>query len=300
MRTFVTLSFIMFVACNGSSGTDTSTDTDGPDGPIVFEDLINTTFEARGDFSCYTAGDPWLVQQVDAEKVEIISGGGEVLDFQSDDPVPEATVQVWHDNVPDGAPDDFGMSNQDGQVSVDVQVCAPFTYKTFTNPDLEATIDTYQAHFILDPAEADRAEFLSVSITTYRLIPSVLGLSVRDGHAVIAGRAYDCQREPVEGAQVIVRDRDTGEIQQDQRVRYFVDEFPNRDQPHTSDDGLWNVIDVATGFYTVEMWINDGEELVLIGSTELDIVPDSINISNTYVGFGDGVRYPDSCLVEGE
>lgn len=297
MRIFLFLP-IALLACNGSTATDDDTG-DGPGGPKVFEDFINTTTTPQGDFSCYTPGDPWITQDVDPEKVAVVRGTGTVVDFQSDDPVPEATLRVWHNNQPTGAPSSTAASNQDGRVTVDVQTCAPQAYLVFTNPDLEETVDTYQKHQILDAAEATDAEFLSVSVTTYRLIPSILGLSVRPGHAVIAGRAYDCRREPVRGAQVIVRDRATGDIQQDQVVRYFVDEFPNREQPETSADGLWNAIDVAQGTYTVEMWIYQGGEHVLIGATELDIVPDSINIANTYVGFGDGVRYPASCLADG-
>ena len=297
MRPWNLLPLLVLAACSGSTPTDDDTGDD-PGGPKVFEDFINTTVEAKGDFSCYTAGDPWIVQQVDPVKVGVVPGGGVVQDFQSDDPVPEATLQVWFENDPSGTASATVTSDQDGNVSLDLQTCKPQAYKAFTNPDLEATVDTYQSHQILDAGTVSAAEFLSVSVTTYRLIPSILGLSVQPGHAVIAGRAYDCQREPVEGAQVIVKDRATGEIQQDQVVRYFVDEFPNREQPQTSADGLWNAIDVATGSYTVEMWVYQGGEHVLIGATELDIVPDSINIANTYVGFGDGIRYPASCLAD--
>lgn len=296
MRIALPLALGVLVACNGP-GTDTDTDNGTDDGPKVFEDFINTTVAPQGDFSCYTPGDPWIEQQVDPARVVVGPVSGHVLDFQSDDPVEEATVQVWLGNQVTGTPDSSTTSDQDGAVTVEAQACAPFAYKAFTNPDLEATVDTYQSHTILDADQGTGVEFLSVSVTTYRLIPSILGLSVQAGHAVIAGRAYDCNREPVEGAQVIVRDRETGDVQQDQVVRYFVDDFPNRDQPHTSADGLWNAIDVATGSYVVEMWIYDGDEHVLIGATEIDIVPDSINISNTYVGFGDGIRYPQSCLV---
>jgi hypothetical protein len=298
MRPSFLLPLALLGACAGSS-TDDDTGQD-PDRDKVFEDFINTTVTPRGDFSCHTPGEPWLVQSVDAAKVATVAGGGIVLDFQSDDPVSEALVQVWYGNEPVGVPSASATSNQDGRVALDLQVCKPQAYKVFTNPDLEATVDTYQSHQILDPAGAASAEFLSVSVTTYRLIPSILGLSVRSGHAVIAGRAYDCNRQPVEGAQVIVKDRATGAVQQDQIVRYFIEEFPNRDQPQTSADGLWNAIDVATGSYTVEMWVYQGGQHVLIGATELDIVPDSINIANTYVGYGDGVRYPASCLTVGD
>ena len=112
---------------------------------------------------------------------------------------------------------------------------------------------------------------------------------------IIAGTAYDCDYNALEGVQVIVRDQ-SGEYASDQEVRYFVEDFPNRDQPYTSADGLWIAINVPPGRVTVEMWAMSAGELVQVAATELDLVADSINISNMKLGYGDGVFYPTDCL----
>ncbi len=71
-----------------------------------------------------------------------------------------------------------------------------------------------------------------------------------------------------------------------------------RDQPHTSEDGLWVTMNVPEGDWTIQLWgLIDGAE-VLLGATQLTTYADSINISNIYTGYGDGVYYPASCLAE--
>ena len=37
----------------------------------------------------------------------------------------------------------------------------------------------------------------------------------------------------------------------------FVDNFPNRQQLWTSDDGLWVAINIPVGDWIIEMWIYD-------------------------------------------
>ena len=50
--------------------------------------------------------------------------------------------------------------------------------------------------------------------------------------------------------------------------------------------------------YRVELIRNEGGTETIMGATVLDTRSDSINISNIYVGYGTGVRYPDECLTE--
>ena len=104
-------------------------------------------------------------------------------------------------------------------------------------------------------------------------------------------------RRIVEGAQVIVK-MDGGYVA-GQEVRYFVEDFPHREQPYTSEDGLWLAMQVPTGRATVEayMVMETGGEPQLMGSTSLDIFPDSINISSIYVGHDDGVLIDAECLT---
>ncbi len=71
-----------------------------------------------------------------------------------------------------------------------------------------------------------------------------------------------------------------------------------RDQPHTSEDGLWVAMNVPEGGWTVQLYgLVDGET-VLLGATKMVTFAASINISNIYTGYGEGVYYPAGCLAE--
>ena len=87
-----------------------------------------------------------------------------------------------------------------------------------------------------------------------------------------------------------------GNIPDTLTVNYFTDAFPDRDQLWTSADGLWVAANVPPGNLRAEMWgLVDGQ-LRLLGATLLFSESDSINISNIFTGYGDGVKFPDSCL----
>jgi hypothetical protein len=116
---------------------------------------------------------------------------------------------------------------------------------------------------------------------------------------VIAGTAFDCNELPIDNAQVVVKDA-AGNIPESLVVKYFVEKFPDRDQLNTSPDGLWTAINVPEGDWTVEMYVFDDsapDKHKLIGSTVLTVYADSINVSNIFTGFSNGVKYPADCLV---
>lgn len=290
---------LSLVACTGAdTDTDTTDTTDTiDDGPPTFEDFINVELEATGDYACHPGGEPWLAQSVEPSLQVIAPGTATVVDFESEDLVPAANVDFWYADDVSTAPDVSGVSDDVGEVSLDLKVCTPLSYRTWTDPDLDATRDTYEAHQIVPPGDAIETELNSVSSTTYAIIPAIVGVSVEPDKGIIAGTAKDCLDQEIEFAQVIVRDAE-GNIPETLLVKYFVDSFPNRDQLHTSADGLWLAVNVPEGTYTVEMWtVRDGT-LVLSGQTVVQSYPNSINISNIYAGYGDGVRYPDECLAE--
>ena len=180
-------------------------------------------------------------------------------------------------------------------------------YRVTTDFSLTPTKTTYKAHHIYPPepdGTVDEALFVSVSDTTYQLIPTIVGVTIDPALAVIAGTAYDVVRDAaissaidtgkIEGAQVIVYD-ENGEIPDTLSVNYFTDEFPDRDQKWTSADGLWVAANVPAGNLRIEMWGQVNGELTLLGATSLFSEADSINISNVFAGYGDGVKYP--CLL---
>ena len=288
--------FLLAAAC----GTDDkgAGDTGAP--ADKFSEVITLDAESSGNLSCFTPGADWQVETPEPSCQVSAPIRGTVLDFEDEYGVADATVELFYSDTFAGAPDATMVTDSEGVAEgAEAPTCTPITYRVSTDPDLDASKFTIEAHQIFAPLSGDEAaidaEFNSVSSDTYNIIPALLGISVDPEMGVIAGTAYDCDGEPMEGVQVIARGED-GSYPEDHEVRYFVDSFPARDQPTTSADGLWIAINVPPGRVTVEMWAIQSGELVQIGATELDVFADSINISNIKIGYGSGVFYPEDCL----
>lgn len=300
MRVFSLLLLSGFVAaCDGGETGDDTGDTNT--GPVIgeFDYYIDVAEAPVGELACYTPGGAWLTQSVDTalqiseERTELIE------DFETERAVDRASVELWYGDVVTGAADVVRDANDSGQVTFSAPSCTPVAYRTTTPDNLgnEGAKDTYESHQIFAPLSAAEASpFNSVSKTTYLVILSLLGVSADDTLGTIAGAVYDCNGDPIEKAQVVVVD-DEGNIPEQLVVKYFIENFPARDQPHTSEDGLWTAMNLPPGNWTVQAWTYNGTDHDLLGSTSLQIFADSINISNIYVGFEHGLRYPDACLV---
>jgi hypothetical protein len=279
-----------------SGGTDSGATTD------MFSQLINVEEAPSGDFVGFEAGyeGDWLVQEVDPKKQVTVAMSGMVLDFETDDMVEDPTVEIFYGNAISGTADQTVEGDSDGNVSGEWPLCQPIAYRTTTDPALGDTKVTIQFSEVAGFAKDTNIEFDSVSSATYQVIPSLLGVSPDPAKGVIAGTAYDIAGEAFSGAQVLVRGAD-GTIPSGIVSKYFRDEFPNRDQEWTSDDGLWVIINVPVGDWEVEMYTADGSGgHILMGTTSVAVVADSINISSAYAGYGDGVVYPESCLADAE
>jgi hypothetical protein len=292
----------MLVGCPGDSDTETDTETDEETPEEITERMFGelvtvTTAPVADDLACWASGD-WITQSVDAAKQVDEARTVEVIDFETDEFVESATVEIWLGDTATGAADLTGTSNASGQLAMSLPACTPLTYKVSTPVELDETKDTYEAHQIFEPIAADDAtEVNSVSKSTFLLIPSLLGVTVDEDKSIIAGGVQDCNGDPVEGAQVVVRGAD-GNIPPSLIVKYFVEDFPSRLQPNTSEDGLWVAINVPPGTWTVEAYVSDGAGgHKMVGTTELSTFADSINISNIYWGIDGGVAYPASCLA---
>lgn len=292
---------LTLTACGSGGGDDsgTGTGTTGTTGtnPDKFAEVITVDVPATGDLACFTTGSAWNLQTVDASCVGTAPFTNEIIDFETGDVVADATVELFLSDSVNGAPDNTYFGDSSGIVSGTAPVCAPFSYRVTTDPVLAETKVSIEAHQVYGYSTSLSEEFNSVSTVTYQIIPSLLGISVDPTMGIVAGTAYDCVGDPIEGAQVIVKDA-AGRYPDSQEIRYFVEEFPNRNQPYTSEDGLWVAVNIPPGRVTVELWMVVGSGApVLMGATELDIFADSINISNITVGNGDGVVLPASCLT---
>lgn len=288
------------VACGKDTDDSSVTDDTGPDTTDPMDRYIHLTDEAVGDFSCYTPGEAWLTQSVDPAKVATRTLHAKVDDFKDHFGVNDADVEFWFNDSFSGAADVATVSDSSGYVDVELPTCQALAYMTSTDPLEERTVDTQEAHQIYGYVEEGvtfEDDLNSVADATYTLIPSLLGVSLDDDKSVIAGTAYDCNGDPIQNAQIVVVDS-SGEIPESLVANYFMDEWPVREQPHTSEDGLWVAMNVPEGAWAVQLWALIGGEEVLIGATELEAFAGGINISNIYTGYGDGVYYPESCLAE--
>lgn len=314
--TWATLATLFaLAACSGGSDTDTDTeetDTDDGDPGGGPGNRLTLTVAPTGDYTGFTPtesydGTTWLTQQLDPAKVATLNIAGEVLDFEDDVPRTNTQVQIWEGDVATGQPDSTADADANGRVSMTAPSCQPITYLAYPDPAAAEAMPTYKAHQVYgaDGADPFAAEFISVSISTYLVIPAIVGITPEPGKSVIAGTGFDVTREPdtlseidagkVEGAEVVVKDLD-GNYIPDVHVKYFVEKFPDRDQPHTSADGLWTAINVPPGDVRVEMWGLVDDVPKLLGSTQLKTYADSINIANIFAGYN-GVKYPTSCLA---
>jgi hypothetical protein len=311
---------LLIAACVTDGGDDTpgetdSSDTDTTTLPPQEQPL---TQAPTGNLTCLTPAATY--DAVTWAAAQDVTGSGAVdidvlvQDFEHEEPRAGRNVQLWFDDVAQGTPDATGTVDDGGHVTIEAPSCQPLTYLTKEPPELGEAKDTYKGHLIFGTDQTE-STFESVSIDTYRLIPTVLGLSVEPSKGIIAGTAYDCLRDPStptdsdEGKMEKVRVRlyscpsatsapaDCTTAVQGAIVKYFIDNFPSRDQGYTSPDGLWGFFNVAEGTYRIDAYgLVDGEEKV-IGATMVTVKPDSINIGNIWAGYGDGVKYPKSCLA---
>ncbi len=305
--TLAALPLFALGACLGDKETE-ETGQDTADAAF-FGSLINaadpilTENGDADDLTCWTAGDAWLSESPVADCQVDSAVSGVLKDFETDDPVDAATVEIFlGDSIPEGAAaDQSATTDTSGNMSFPdpIPTCSPFTYRASTDPARDETIITIDAHQVLAPVAAQEGEFQSVSTATYAIIPSLLGVSVDETKGAAAGTAYDCNGDPIEGAQVIVRDAE-GNYPDSQVVRYFESDFPVRDRTTTSADGLWVVLNVPEGRGNiVELYgvLETGGNPTLLATSPVDVFADSLNISSVSFGYGDGVVYPAACLT---
>lgn len=278
---------------------------------------FDTTETVTGDWACKDG-----TAQVPAAGA---SGAldGTVEDFQDEDPVAAARVQIWPGNDPADADAtvwelESPFTDGDGQFQVPegiISACSPFAARVWTEFDPQLTYQTYQVGIIVAGEAPFSATFNSVSYATYNLLPLTVGVEPQPGKGIAAGRMTDCNGDPIANAEasVGVVDWDSGSItapEGEYAMRYFVDEDPNGSQTHISDDGLFGAMNVSPGQSLSLItwgipqdeghcetttagdiiWNSDNSALCLLAYSTINVQPDSVNIANVQLK-----PYPDSC-----
>jgi len=302
--------------CDGDREPTTGDDDDGGSDSTDPGDF-DTTEMVTGDWSCKEGS-----QEVPPAGA---SGAleGIVEDFQDEEPVAAARVQLWPGNDPTDSTAtmwelESPFTDAEGAFEVPegtVSACSPFAARVWTEFEPQLTYQTYQVGIIVAGETPFSATFNSVSYATYNLLPLTVGVEPEPGKGIAAGRMTDCLDEPIANAEasVGVVDWATGEITPpdgDYAMRYFVDEDPNGSQNHISDDGLFGAMNVSPGQSLSLLtwgipqseshcetttggeliWNTDNSALCLLAYSTINVQPDSVNIANVPLK-----PYPDSC-----
>ncbi|MBI5501328.1 MAG: hypothetical protein HY907_13870 [Deltaproteobacteria bacterium] len=189
-----------------------------------------------------------------------------VEDFEDDVRVEGAVVDIFLDNIVDESPDlTTDPTDENGVVPGGVTglpargVIAYMVHSGDLPGGMVRTTIEYDVE--IPDTDGNEVRLLSVSDTTYRLIPTVLGITPDASHGIIAGEFADCAESPASVEGIVARllndaGQDCHELNDRECfARYFQEETPARidSQPNSSADGLYAIAQVAPGEWNLEI-----------------------------------------------
>ncbi|MBI5487434.1 MAG: hypothetical protein HY905_08890 [Deltaproteobacteria bacterium] len=215
-----------------------------------------------------------------------------VMDFTDEVGVEGATVDLFFDGIVDGSPDatvgptDGGGRASAGGVPRDNRIAS-----RVRRGDLPGGLVRETVQYDVRTPDADGAllRVWSVDDRTYRLIPTILGISPDAEHGVVFGKFDDCAGVPVEGF-VVQLVLETGEDcraldERECRARYFQDRFFSRidNQPYSSADGLFALLQVPPGSWTARVMGRLADDAPvfpyeLLGEKRIVVIADAVAI----------------------
>lgn len=252
--------------------------------------------ELVGDTSCWTPGEE-VPDEVDAACQSEVSVELQVTDYQDQVPVPEASLTIYAGDALDGEGRDVTMDD-DGIVTESVALCTPIAYRTTR---ASGALPTVGLHEVFSPEEPVEVHFQSISDGSRGLLELTFQRDIADGNGAIAGRLLGCDGEPLENAQVIVRDASCS-VFTESYVGYFTNQLPDVFRAATSADGVYSALNVPAGDWVVEMYApvpgragEDPQPHVLAASATITLAADGATIVDLQLGHTDGVFYPAEC-----
>lgn len=216
-----------------------------------------------------------------------ITLSGTVADFQTDDPLPDASVTVYGDDGITGS--EIVTTDSDAEGLYELQLPSGGTTWAF-KVVAEGALDTYTLNEYFAPTQELQSSILdSVSVLTAQALPAFIGVTRTPGLGVIAGSIRDCDGNRVKGAVAAVSDTvdDTNHVEGG--VSYYFSalatSLPVRhsQQSMTNDDGVFVTIELPPGQerylqiwgFTDEDDLADGE-MTLLGQTSSPIIADAV------------------------
>jgi len=260
-----------FPAFDSEEGGDSATpnDTDDTEVPELSVDEAPS-----GDLSCFSGT---------LESPASTAAGDVVLDVR---------VRDWEtgDTVGNPTVDFSGLGSvegdSDGELGkLELPACVAITATLSTAAELDETKPTTHAR-MLTPSASDWT-LSSLSKITWQIIPSLLGVQQGPGRGMVLGRVADCSGEPLDHVQVVWEGGGGG--------YYFVDEFPNRDQLWTSDDGFFAVLNAPAGSGQLSAWAWDGSSHVKVAGATLEVAEDSVRIVELRAAERGDHEVPEDC-----
>jgi len=245
-------------------------------------DVENPVLTTDGaDYTCNTSAPPTPRPTGD------VTVTGLVLDFQSDDALAGASIEVFAAAQFDAAPLATTTSSADGSYQIVVPTETLRDGRVFwrnTAPGQAPTHELYDP-LLPDASLAFASDRVSVSEDTAETIPTVLGTTRPDGTVVVVGRVRDCQRRYVAGATARLYDDRCGGFQAIGGFEefYFEEEYPSQRGRWraTSPDGLFVMfkVDPADSAEVRILGRLAGVETVLSRAV-IPLIPDSVVITD--------------------
>lgn len=266
------------------------------DGDWYEQFLYPAPGELVGDVSCWTPGEE-VADNVDQRCQVEASVEVQVTDYQDQVPVPAASFTLYAGDSLEGEGREVA-TDDDGIVTETVLMCTPTTYRSTRSA---GALPTTGAHEVYSPEEPIEVHFQSISDGSRGLLELTFQKDVADGNGAVAGRTLGCDGEPLENAQVILRDAEC-RVPTDGYTGYFTNQLPDVFRASTSADGVFAFLSVPPGSYTVEMFApvpgratEDPQPHVLAGGAEITVEADGATVVDVQLGHTDGLFYPAAC-----
>lgn len=212
---------------------------------------------------------------------------GVVKDFFSDEPIKDATVEVWTSgeasNTPDGK---SGTTGADGAFAIAMSGVRGNVRAAFRVSNSSADyIDTYHYNVFVSADGSSASERIGVRDLTVQIILGLFNLAGDPAAGHITGRFSDCSANRVANGimRLYAAPHECGKGGEELPViiGYFDgEEFPDPMQRSLNKDGLFLAANVKSNQTVAEIWgsLKDGENASLLGCGPLSVAPGSISI----------------------
>ena len=278
---FSVLVAALAAGCGDGGGTGGAGGTGGTGGAPPSLKKGNATTNMDADYSCnghFT--DP-------AGATAAFPVNGKVVDFQSKNAVPNATIKVYADLNALIADTPADMKTTDTAGNFTALMIPAGHFRVNFKTTAQDQIDTYEVYIPVDPAvnyTTNPMERNSVSHFTATALPGLVGIDYDMTKAVVAGGVRDCTGTFVRGAQISINA--AGAAVPDAQVFYFSDQdLPVRKslQQYTNYDGLFtgvNIPQASMATITASGVLPGTTTVVKIGEKPVPLFAGALTISD--------------------